>query len=151
METPRNPDLQEQIDELAAVVAANRTRLEELVTRADVSLHRADVAERRADDMELRADDSERRVDALEARSAVDREMIAELRADGVLASEHVTQLETALVTSRVIGAAIGILMASRNIGEDEALTLLKGASQRSNTKLRDVAATILAGADAIR
>ena len=75
--------------------------------------------------------------------------MISELQADGVLGQEHVAQLETALVSSRVIGAAIGILMASRNIDQDEALTVLKGASQRSNTKMRDVAATIVAGADA--
>ena len=86
----------------------------------------------------------------MEARSTVDRELIAELRADGILSREHVADLEAALVSSRTIGAALGILMASRHIGQEEALVVLKGASQRSNTKMRDLAETIVAGADAL-
>jgi len=144
VEAPDDSDLQRQIDELAALVAANHTDIQSLTARADASQARADLAERRADAAEQRADQ-------MEARSALDRELIAELQADGMLGHEHVAQLETALVASRVIGAAIGILMASRNIGQDEALTVLKGASQRSNVKMRDVAATIVAGADAIK
>ena len=112
---------------------------------------RADAAERRADAAESRAGATEVRIDTLEARAEVDRELLAELQADGVLAREHVEQLQGALTSSRVVGTALGILMTSRNIGQDEALTVLKGASQRSNTKMRDVAATIVAGADAIR
>jgi hypothetical protein len=137
-------DLQRQIDELVAAVAAGRTDINALTLRADAS-------ERRADTSERRADTSEQRHDEAEARSLVDREMIAELQADGVLGRKHAAELERALVTSRTIGAAIGILMASRNIGQEEALTVLKGASSRSNTKMRDVAETIVRGADAIR
>ena len=122
--------MQQQIDELLAAVSL-------LTTRADAS--------------EQRADASEQRMDALQARSVVDREMIAELQADGVLSREQVDSLEQALVTSRTIGAALGILMANRNIGEEEALRVLKGASQRSNTRMRDLAETIVAGADAIK
>jgi hypothetical protein len=112
---------------------------------------RADASHERADAAEARADAAERRVDEAEARSAIDRELLAELQADGVLSREHVADLQTALVTSRVIGAALGILMASRNIGEAEALTVLKVASQRSNTKMRTLAETIVAGAVAIK
>ena len=137
-------DLQRQVDELVAAVAANQIKITALTQRADASEQRADVAERRADDAELR-------VDTIEAHSVVDREMIAELQADGLLSRAHAADLETALVSSRTIGAALGILMASRNIGLEEALLLLKGASQRTNTKMRDVAVTIVAGADAIK
>jgi hypothetical protein len=137
-------DLQRQIDELVAAVARNRADLDELTSRADASQDRADAAEHRADAAQRRADD-------MEAKSLVDREMIAELQADGVLSRQHVEHMEAALVTSRTIGAAIGILMASRNIGQEEALALLKGASQRSNTRMRDLAETIVSGADAIK
>ena len=136
--------MQRQIDELVAALAANRIAITALTQRADASEQRADLADRRADDAELR-------VDELEARSVVDREMIAELQADGLLGREHVADLEAALVTSRTIGAALGILMAQRNIGQEQALLVLRGASQRTNTKMRDLALTIVAGADAIK
>ena len=127
-----SPDLQRQIDDLVTSLAASRKDIEVLAERADASQARADAAERRADQME--------------ARSLVDRE----LQAEGVLGREHVADLEKALVSSRTIGAALGILMASRNIGQQEALLILKGASQRSNTKMRVLAQTIVSGADAL-
>ena len=40
--------------------------------------------------------------------------------------------------------------MASRNIGQEEALHVLKGASARANTKLGDPTQTIVGGADAL-
>lgn len=83
----------------------------------------------------------------MEAQGDVDREMIAELQADGLVAREHVAQLERALTTSRTIGAAIGILMTSRDIDQDQALKVLKEASSRSNTPMRELAETIVAGA----
>jgi len=146
---PEESDPQQQINELAAVVAANRVDIDGLTARAAASQDRADVAERRADVSEERAAAAEVRADETEARSVVDHEMIAELQAEGLLSHDHVAQLETALVSSRTIGAAIGVLMASRKIGQEEALTVLKGVSQRSNTKMREVAETIVAAADA--
>ena len=137
MTDQRSSDLQRQIDELVAAVAMSRANIAGLTQRAEAS--------------QQRADESERRADEAEARSAVDREMIAELQADGVLSREHAADLEAALVTSRSIGSALGILMASRNIGQEEALLILKGASQRTNTKMRVLAETIVAGADAIK
>jgi len=151
VQIPDKPDLQRQIDELVAAIAASEGDIRGLADRADASHARADAAERRADAAERRAGAHELRTDALEARAEVDRELIAELQEDGLLARQHVEQLQAALTSSRVLGTAIGILMTSRNIGQDEALAVLKGASQRSNKKMRDVAATIVAGADAIQ
>ena len=127
-------DLQRQIDQLVDVVKSNREDIQGLTQRADAADVRADAAQARADDME--------------ARSIVDRELIATLQADGVLHQEHVTELQTALVSSRTIGAALGILMASRNIGQAEALEVLKETSQRTNTKLRDLAETLVSGTE---
>lgn len=51
--------------------------------------------------------------------------------------TEH---LNTALATSRRIGAAIGILMVTRHTTEEKAFELLCESSQRQHRKLRDVA-----------
>ena len=151
-------DLQRQIDDLVAELAASRIEIAALIRRADASEQRADASEQRADASEQRAELAERRadeaqfrVDRIEADTAIDREMIAELQADGVLSREHAADLEKALLSSRTIGAALGILMARRNIGLDDAVVVLKGTSQRTNTKMRDLALTIVAGADAIK
>ncbi|WP_210439747.1 ANTAR domain-containing protein [Nocardioides xinjiangensis] len=129
--------LQQQIDELVGKVATNTDHIATLTGRADASHARADATERRVDD--------------IEARAAVDREIIAELQADGVLSREHVSQLEAALVSSRVIGTAVGFLMSTRGIGQDEALAVLKQTSQRTNKRMRDLAETVIAEAAAPR
>ena len=54
--------------------------------------------------------------------------------------SEDLTQLRTAMVTRACIEQAKGILMERHKIKEDEAFTILTHASQRTNTKLRDIA-----------
>jgi GAF domain-containing protein len=51
-----------------------------------------------------------------------------------------VDHLQHGMVSRQVIGQAVGLLMAQRRCGADEAFELLKGASQRSNEKLRDIA-----------
>ena len=56
---------------------------------------------------------------------------------------DHLTQ---GLVTRQVIGQAVGLLMAQRRCTAEEAFDLLKSASQRSNEKLRDVAARMISG-----
>jgi hypothetical protein len=132
-----DPDMQRQIDELVALLATNTARIDSLQNRADASEARADIAEQRADVSEQRADE-------MQAESLVDREMIAEMQADGVLSRDHVAQLEKALISSRVIGAAVGILMASRQVNQDRAFEMLSEASQRSNRKLRDLAADLV-------
>lgn len=61
---------------------------------------------------------------------------------------EHINvTLRRALETRTAIGQAQGVLMARQGIGPDEAFDILRRASQRTNRKLRDVAAEIVAGA----
>jgi GAF domain-containing protein len=54
--------------------------------------------------------------------------------------SEDLTHLRTAMMSRACIEQAKGILMERHKIKEDEAFTLLTHASQRTNTKLRDMA-----------
>jgi ANTAR domain-containing protein/GAF domain-containing protein len=51
-----------------------------------------------------------------------------------------VSGLEQAVASNRAIGMAIGILMAIRRVGQDEAFDLLRTVSQRTNRKLREIA-----------
>jgi ANTAR domain-containing protein len=120
-------DLQEQIADLLDQVEANRAAIDSLSTRTDAV---------------------ENRADKIEAQVDVDRAMIAELQADGVLSQEHAEHLEQALRTSRTIGAAIGMIVASRQVSPDEAFGILKQASQHSNRKLRDIAAELVEQAE---
>ncbi|RBY85985.1 GAF and ANTAR domain-containing protein [Blastococcus sp. TF02A-26] len=60
-----------------------------------------------------------------------------------------VGDLAQGMETRQTIGQAVGLLMAQRRCTADEAFALLKGASQRSNEKLRDVAARMVAGHEA--
>ena len=83
----------------------------------------------------------------LEGRVEIDRELIAELQGEGVLSREHAAQMEQALKSSRTIGAALGMIMASRHVCEDEAFTILTTASQNYNRKLRDLAHELVATA----
>jgi AmiR/NasT family two-component response regulator len=94
--------------------------------------------------MEERADAADARMDKIEDAAALDRAMIAELHAAGVVANEHAKQLEQALRTSRTIGAAIGVLMKSRNVDQDKAFAILRDASSHQNRKIRDRAAEIV-------
>ncbi|MFL6162518.1 MAG: ANTAR domain-containing protein [Jatrophihabitantaceae bacterium] len=52
--------------------------------------------------------------------------------------------LDLALASGRRIGAAIGILMSSRRLTEQQAFEALRVASQHSNRKLRDLAEDVL-------
>src|SRR5215207_10301899 len=58
--------------------------------------------------------------------------------------SEDLTQLRTAMMSRACIEQAKGILMERHKVKEDEAFTILTHASQRTNTKLRDVAAELV-------
>jgi GAF domain-containing protein len=68
----------------------------------------------------------------------------AALAVEAARDKERVEHLDQALVTSRQIGAAIGVLMARNLMTQDEAFELLRRASQHLNRKLRDVAADVL-------
>jgi hypothetical protein len=91
--------------------------------------------------------DLERRADDLEAQAGIDRELIIDLQADGLLLAEHTANLEEALKSSRTIGAAIGLLMGSRNLDEDQACAVLKQVSRNGNRKMRELAAALVQNA----
>jgi GAF domain-containing protein len=57
---------------------------------------------------------------------------------------EDPNHLRTAMMSRAVIEQAKGILMERHKIKEDEAYTILTHASQRTNTKLRDVASELI-------
>jgi ANTAR domain/GAF domain len=59
-------------------------------------------------------------------------------------ARERATQLQTALVNSRQIGMAMGILMATHKLSRDQAFDLLRVASQNTNRKLADIASDVI-------
>jgi GAF domain-containing protein len=59
------------------------------------------------------------------------------------LYARKVTDLETALTSSRSIGTAVGILMVRHLITGDEAFARLSRTSQQLNRKLRDLAAQV--------
>lgn len=67
----------------------------------------------------------------------------AALVVEADLRREDVTNLTAALETSRSIGTAVGILMASHHVSRDDAFDLLRRASMDLNAKLRDVAAQV--------
>ena len=75
---------------------------------------------------------------------------MAELATDGRLVhlEQQVQQLTTALVTNRVIGTAVGLVMAARGMDRAEAFAWLVAESQRTNTKLAAVALDLVAQAE---
>ena len=136
-----DPGAERRLDELAVEVAANRADIDALQVRADESNHRFGVDEDAADEQG-------RRIDKVEASIELDREMIAELQAEGSLNKEHAAQLEEALRSARRIGAAMGIVMANRKVSEEVAFEMLKHASQHANRKVRVLADELVATGD---
>ncbi len=63
----------------------------------------------------------------------------------GVVARENAANLKRALLTSRTIGTAIGIVMSSLLLTKDDAFALLRIASQNYNRKLADIAEDVVA------
>ena len=75
------------------------------------------------------------------ALAGVARERLAE-RCDQ--AETNVATLRLALENSRQIGAAVGVLMATHKITDDEAFNWLKAASARRGRMLSDIAAHVV-------
>ena len=135
MGEPGAGDTKRQLDAMSAQLAENHADIEALQEGAEAVVERVDEADHRIED--------------LEARTAVDREMIAELQAEGLISSQHAADLEAALQMSRTIGAAIGILMASFRVTEVSAFEILRKASMDRNVKLRKLADEIVLTGDA--
>ncbi len=128
--TGESPAVQPQLEAIRQQMTINRADIDALQTGTEVNdEEHADVRHR---------------IDQLETHVNIDRELILELHEAGMLQREQVTQLEQALHTSRTLGAAIGLIMASRSATQDEAFALLRSASQRSNRKLRDLAGDVV-------
>lgn len=84
----------------------------------------------------------------VEASCDEDRELIIDLRDEVRRSAERATNLEAALRTSRMIGAAVGIVMALRGVTESGGFEVLKKASQDSNRKLHVLAEEIVMTGD---
>ena len=80
------------------------------------------------------------------AGDAADR--LAAARSDLATATAHTEHLERALVSSRQIAMAMGILMERHRLTQEQAFERLRDLSQRSNVKLRDLAEQILYAGD---
>lgn len=94
------------------------------------------------------AEDDRRRIADIEGRLNIHEEVIAELQRDGLVDHDQVVHLQEALRTSRMIGAAIGMVMATRKVSEVEAFARLNGASQNSNRKIRVVANEVVSSGE---
>ncbi|HJQ42081.1 MAG TPA: ANTAR domain-containing protein [Jatrophihabitantaceae bacterium] len=57
---------------------------------------------------------------------------------------EKIRELETALITSRRIGTAVGIVMATYKVTDEAAFDLLVMASQNGHVKLREIAQQVI-------
>lgn len=130
-----------RFQELGSRVDANHDEIEELARGARRVNHRASTSE------ETTAEQGHR-ITQLEVRAEIDRELIAQLQADGLLAMEHAAHLEEALRSARLIGTAMGIVMADQKLTEADAFTILKKASQRTNRKLRVLAEELVRTGD---
>jgi AmiR/NasT family two-component response regulator len=78
--------------------------------------------------------------DGLPLESTAPDVLLAEL----VAARREISELKTAVVSNRNIGAATGILMARHSLTQPQAFDVLRQESQRSHRKLRDVAEEVL-------
>ncbi|MCU1538096.1 MAG: hypothetical protein JWP82_2447 [Humibacillus sp.] len=129
--------LEQHLEELQKQVSANRGDIDALQVTTEETVERTDSVERHVTE-------DRGRIDALDRRVDVDHELLLELRADGLGQAQVAAHLQVALRSSRLIGAAIGIVMASCKVSEDVAFEMLRKASQDSNTKLRVVADEVL-------
>lgn len=128
-------------EDLRATVAANGAAIEALEARVEASALRADASDERDGQQDDRMDDLQDHVE-------LDRQMIAELQAEGLVSSKHAAELEVALRTARKIGAAIGIVMTGQKVSEESAFATLAKASQNANVKLRVLAEEVVSTGD---
>jgi hypothetical protein len=95
-------------------------------------------------DSDAAAEGLDEQVHDLEHKNDVDQQVISDLVDQGVLDRAQIETLEIALTSCRRIGAAMGILMATLRVTEDDAFDRLREVSQRTHRKLRDVADDVM-------
>lgn len=130
-----------QLDALAHELARSQDDISDLRER----LRDADQEVR---DARERATEDGLRIGALEDRADADHETILELKGDGLVTRERAENLEVALESSRLIGAAVGIIMAFHGVTERDAFQILRKASQDGNRKLRALAEEVVLTGD---
>lgn len=79
---------------------------------------------------------AERRLGAPDGQTPLRRQLQA--------AESHAMNLEKALISNRRIGMAVGILMASQGLTEEQAFAVLRDASSHRNTKLSGIAEELI-------
>lgn len=108
-----------------------------------MTLSHADLAARLSA-LEERAVADREAIAKLEDQVAVDRDMIAHVLSESAAERSKVANLEVALISARRIGTAMGVLMMSRKVTDDEAFELLRKTSQAKGRKLRDIAEDVI-------
>jgi hypothetical protein len=98
----------------------------------------------RIDDLEAHAAVDRAEMDSLLKQHGGDRLLIEHLEVEGVADRHTIAHLEVALITARRVGAAMGILMARRQLSDVQAFHALREASQGTHTKLRDIAERVI-------
>lgn len=60
------------------------------------------------------------------------------------LARVQIANLQAGIISNRRVGMAVGIVMATMRVKDDEAFHLLRRTSQKSHRKLREVAEDVI-------
>lgn len=85
-----------------------------------------------------------RTVDAFDQDAVATAQIYATHAGNAIAATNEIDHLRTALVSRHTIGLAQGLLMHRYGLTEDKSFRFLTRLSQDSNTKLRDVAASVI-------
>lgn len=143
-ETPGLDELRRRVEEMSAQLALVRVDVDVLLENSGRAGLRLDASEAEAGRSRGEAAADRDRIQVLEDRAALDRELLEEIRREGVLLEGENRSLHEALQTARAIGAAVGIVMALRGVTEVEAFGVLRVASQSQNRTLRVLAEEIV-------
>jgi hypothetical protein len=120
--------------------AAEPLSTDELIKRILQLEERGERDEAHITELEAQGVSDRLDLSALRDQGNIDQHLIAELEAQAVIDRSQIGNLEVALNSARRIGAALGILMSSYKVTEEQAFATLRIASQHTNRKLRDVA-----------
>jgi AmiR/NasT family two-component response regulator len=82
--------------------------------------------------------------DVAAAAFVSERDLLVECQGELKVAEVELENLRAALVSARRIGAAIGIVMGTSRLTDDDAFALLTRVSQQQNRKLRLVAEDVI-------
>ena len=147
-ESPDLEDLRRRVDELSAQLVQARADIDSLLESGGRTGLRLDAGEAEAGRSRGQADADRERIRALEDRALLDRELLEEIRREGVQLEGENRSLHEALHTARSIGAAVGIVMALRGVKEIEAFGVLRVASQSHHRTVRTIAEEIVVTRD---